>query len=278
MKRALCMTNPTSLPTIGALLLLLLAAPRAHAAPSDEAARLAEAERSCLEGGVQHGIELLTGLYLETRHPAYLHNQARCYEQNGQYRQAAGRYREFLLKARTLAPEERAANPTLTAARLAEIETHAKELEQLAPPDRRSSRAEPVVAAPVPAPAPLSVQTVAPAPNAGSRGLRVTGVTTMVVGALTLGAASAAGIWAKRTESEISGSGEGSTFDAGKYQNGDRAARLATIGFIAAPALIGLGVLLYWGGTPDAPAPRTALRLVPTLSPDGAGALLALRY
>src|SRR5687768_6777534 len=92
--------RPTLAAAVTAAVLVMASGPRPVVAEPelDEGALLAQAEKACLEGNHQQGIELLVRLYLGSRHPAYLYNQARCYEQNGQYRQAAGRYREYLRK------------------------------------------------------------------------------------------------------------------------------------------------------------------------------------
>lgn len=52
---------------------------------------------------------MLGDLYVETNDPTLLYNQARCYEQNSQNRQAIDRFREYLRKAAAqITPETRA--------------------------------------------------------------------------------------------------------------------------------------------------------------------------
>lgn len=82
-------------------------APPASPSGANRQARDAEARKECLAGRWQRGVEILADLYVETSDPVLLHNQARCFEQNGQYGQAASRFREYLRIARkTLSPSE----------------------------------------------------------------------------------------------------------------------------------------------------------------------------
>jgi hypothetical protein len=257
-----------------------LSARQLPAPPStDEAARLAEAERACLEGNFPRGIEILVALYLTSRHPAYLHNQARCYEQNGQYRQAAGRYREFLHKVGALPSSEDGGG--LTPDKVAAIEARAARLEQLAT-DAAPARPEPP---PAPDPAAGSDRALADGsmeqPAAAGAGWRGTGIALIAIGGLGLVGSGAAGLYAQRAERDISAASiqGGRAFDPDQYRAGERAARIATIGFIAAPAAALVGALLYWKGAPArAEGPQARVRVLPTLSVDGLGALVAVRY
>jgi hypothetical protein len=49
-----------------------------------------------LAGDSEQGISILTDLFIETRDAAWIFNQGRCYEQNGLYRKAGDRFREYL--------------------------------------------------------------------------------------------------------------------------------------------------------------------------------------
>lgn len=69
--------------------------------------REGEARTKCLAGDVARGVELLAQLYVETRQSAYIYNQARCYQQNGQATAAIQRFREYLRTERNVAPDER---------------------------------------------------------------------------------------------------------------------------------------------------------------------------
>jgi hypothetical protein len=262
-----------------AVLAGLLAPPPARAQPAqdDQPARLAEAERACLGGNYQKGVEILAALYVVSRHPTYLHNQARCYEQNGQYRLAAGRYREFLRKLRELPPEEVTAETKVTQEKAAALEAHATRLEQMSP-DRRPPAPE--ASAPKPAPeATVQRSPEPPPPSDRGGGWRTAGTALMVVGVMGLAGGVAAGLWVRRIEDGFStASARGETFDAAKYRDGERAAKLATIGFVAAPMAALAGVLSYWRGASLRDRPRASLRVAPVLAGGSFGAQLALSY
>jgi hypothetical protein len=258
------------------------------APPVDEASQVAAAERACLDGDTQRGIELLTALYLISRHPTYLHNQARCYEQNGQYRAAAGRYREFLRKVRELPPERLATETTLTEARLAEIEAHTRELERRSEEARAGSPAASAPGAEPPAtegarPAPTLVATP---PASGGNGLRLGGFVAAGAGALALAGGGVAAYVARRKSDDITqaASRRNQMYDPAQYQAGERATTLANIGLIAGPALLGAGVLLLWLGSPSSeatasePAAPPPVGVAPLLAPGAAGGLLSVSY
>jgi hypothetical protein len=65
------------------------------------------AREKCLAGDTQEGVALLANLYVETRDPTYVYNQARCFQQNGRNEQAAFRFREYLRLDQTVSVEER---------------------------------------------------------------------------------------------------------------------------------------------------------------------------
>jgi hypothetical protein len=56
------------------------------------------AKTACLSGDVAKGVALLAELYVSTRDVIYLFNQGRCFEQNGQYKEAIVRFREYQRK------------------------------------------------------------------------------------------------------------------------------------------------------------------------------------
>jgi hypothetical protein len=82
---------------------VLLAAPPAAAQSSDPRPR--QALTACAAGDVARGVAILADLYAESRDPAYVFNQGRCYQQNGQLEQAQQRFREYL-RVGTAEPRE----------------------------------------------------------------------------------------------------------------------------------------------------------------------------
>jgi hypothetical protein len=87
--------------------LMMAGAVTARAADSREA-REREARKACFTGNVERGVEILLDLYVETQHPNYIYNQARCFERNGKYDQAILSYEDYLRKATNLGDAERA--------------------------------------------------------------------------------------------------------------------------------------------------------------------------
>src|SRR6187431_1851310 len=95
-----------SVPVAVAALLMAVSA-TAGAAESHEA-REREARKACFMGNVERGVEILVDLYVETQHPNYIYNQARCFERNGKYDQALLSYEDYLRKAKDVGTAERA--------------------------------------------------------------------------------------------------------------------------------------------------------------------------
>ena len=94
-----------SVPVAVAALLMAVSA-TAGAAESHDA-REREARKACFMGNVERGVEILVDLYVETQHPNYIYNQARCFERNGKYDQALLSYEDYLRKAKDLGETER---------------------------------------------------------------------------------------------------------------------------------------------------------------------------
>jgi hypothetical protein len=65
-------------------------------AAAEEDPRPRQALTACAGGEATKGIAILADLYAETRNPAFVFNQGRCYQQNGQLERAADRFREYL--------------------------------------------------------------------------------------------------------------------------------------------------------------------------------------
>jgi len=86
---------------------LVMAASAAAGAAESHEAREREARKACFTGNVDRGVEILVDLYVETQHPNYIYNQARCFERNGKYDQALLSYEDYLRKAKDLGEAER---------------------------------------------------------------------------------------------------------------------------------------------------------------------------
>ncbi len=182
---------------------LLVFAQFAQAAERDSRKEGSEraARKACLSGDYAKGVEILSDLFLDTKNPTYIYNQARCYEQNNHCAEAVGRFREYLRKA-----------PNLKSADRTDVEKHIEECESLmgksqAPaPQVPVPVAAPVVSAPTPPPPapaavptpPVQVQVVAPiegpppapavAPPSQGYGLLIAGICSGLVGLGSVGA------------------------------------------------------------------------------------------
>jgi tetratricopeptide (TPR) repeat protein len=120
---------------------VMLAPGGAMAADGDET----KARTHFAAGEYKQALDIYARLYVETMHPTYLRNIARCHQNLGDADKAITSFREYLRKARDLTPDQRA-----------EIEGYIAEMEQM----QRAKVAAPPPAAPASAPAPAP----APAP------------------------------------------------------------------------------------------------------------------
>ena len=142
---------------------LLVWSAMAAAAPRDR--REMAAREAYAAGHYQDALDIYVKLYAEKLHPNYLRNIGRCYQNLGDPDKAISSFREYLRKARKLAPGERD-----------EIEGYIREMQQLqqtaaaaSPPLEPRPKGEPGPAdtAPrslAPAPPPVQLQAAAPPP------------------------------------------------------------------------------------------------------------------
>src|SRR5512138_3721506 len=65
------------------------------------------ARKACMSGDYQKGVDILSDLFINTRDPAHIYNQGRCYEQNGRCEEAVNRFREYLRTAKNPTAEEK---------------------------------------------------------------------------------------------------------------------------------------------------------------------------
>lgn len=79
--------------------------PRARAAGDEPKERIAH--KACLSGNYQKGVEILSDLFVSTKNPTYIYNQARCFEQNGRCEEAINRFREYLRKAKDASVDDK---------------------------------------------------------------------------------------------------------------------------------------------------------------------------
>jgi len=143
-----------------------------------------DARKACLKGDYAKGVDILVDLFVETKNLTYIFNQGRCYEQNQQFKDAIGRFEEYM----------RAAGTKLSAEDRASAEKHIADCKgSLAREKESAVQPPPVVALPVtPAPEPkpqpdqgsmtVAKSTVAPVPAERRWGLITAGIATGAVG------------------------------------------------------------------------------------------------
>lgn len=226
---------------LAAVLLTVIAARPARAQDRDQ--RELAAKKACLGGHADKGIELLADLYTDTNDPTYIYNQGRCFEQNGRASEAITRFREYLRKATSLAPDERA-----------QLQKHIDELEAEAKTGAAPAAVPTAAPAPsaVPPAQPAGVVSVSPSP-APERGrqLRLAAFITGGVGVLAIAGGAVMGLRARSLSNEVTDDANAGTFSQSKFDSGEHAQTLEYVGYgIAAAALITGGMLYYFSNHP----------------------------
>jgi hypothetical protein len=220
------------------------------------------AKRACLTGDADGGVAILTDLYIDTNDPTYLFNQGRCFEQNRRYEDAIGRFREYLIKAKRLGPDERAEAEEHIAACESYLRSRP---EPTAPPPPATPTVE---TPPTPQPTPpVGILAVPePRPAQAGAGLRTAGLVVGAVGAAGLVTGLVLNLKANSMSSDLEKEYDPSVDSTRKhYKTG------AWIGYGAGAACLAGGVVLYslglWRG-------KKAVALIPTVGPDMAGTAL----
>lgn len=254
------------------VLSIVLAAPPVHAAGKEAKERTAR--KACLSGNYAKGVEILSDLFIDTKDVNYIFNQARCFEQNSHCAEAVSRFREYMRKATSLSPEDKA-----------DVEKHISDCQALinekTEPARDSAVALPPApgapsAAPNPPPAavlpapPAEVAEASAAPPAANpgRGLRIAGIACGVVGLGSVGTAIYYYTQAKSYSDKVSGQTIPNPSDesAGKH-----AQTMQWVLYGAGGAAIATGAVLYVLGWQAGDAGRVLARIAPMLGSGIAG-------
>jgi len=256
--------------------LLLLTAPFTQAAGTEAKERAAR--KACLSGDYAKGVELLSDLFIDTKDPNYIFNQARCFEQNSRCEEAISRFREFLRKASAISPADKV-----------DTEKHIADCQALLgqkatpEPARESAVAvapQVAVAPAAPSPPPAAASPAPPAPeqvavasatqptaNPG-RGLRIAGIACGVVGVASVGTAIYFYTQAKSYSDKVSGQ---TTLNPSDDSAGKRAQTMQWVFYGAGAAAIATGTVLYVLGWQAADSGRTVTGIAPMLGPGLAG-------
>lgn len=233
--------------------------------PAEADNRARAAKKACLSGDYPTGVALLADLYVATNNLTYLFNQARCFEQNGRYAEAIVRFREYQRKIRAAgrAPDD-------------EADRHIAECEALI----KKERAPAVATLPTPSvadregSAPVTTEVEARPSDSGSAGsgLRIAGLSTVVVGVLGIGAGVLLNIEANQIDRELTSSP--TSFDRDKASTRSNYETWAWVGYGAGAACVLGGSILYLVGHSNGAASRRSLAMQPVIVRDGFGAAL----
>lgn len=238
------------------------------------------ARKACLSGDYEKGVGILSDLFVETKDPTHIFNQARCFEQNRRYEDAIGRFQEYLRAAPDLSPTDKAlANKHIAdcqdllvnpPGRAAALPAPAATREQLAPRQDQASHPPSSIANSEP-PALVTVpQSVPPSAAAGS-GLRTGGIATASVGAAAL----VGGLllnWKANSMADDLGTYGGYSDSKKSQRKSYETASWVGYG-VGTICVVAGGVLYYLGTLATSPAPA-GMALVPVLGPDVLGATL----
>ena len=260
------------------ILLTLLAAPSTHAAGIEAKERAAR--KACLSGDYAKGVAILSDLFIDTKDPNFIFNQARCFEQNNRCEEAVSRFREFLRKAGAISPEDKA-----------DTEKHIADcqalLGQKAVPEKTASEskteaAPAVTAATIPAPNPPAVAMLPPTPAPEQiavaaqpaataptgRGLRIAGITCGAVGVASVGTAIYFYTRARSFSDKVAHEVPRLSSDE---QAGKNAETMQWVFYGVGAAAIATGTVLYVLGWPSGEASHAAAGFAPMLGPGMAG-------
>jgi hypothetical protein len=280
--------TPWVVHTVLALPCVLLAFP-ALAATRQTPEKIAR--KACLSGDYEKGVAILSDLFVETKDPTWIFNQARCFEQNRRYEEALARFQEYLRAA----PDLSAADRQLTVKHIADCQ------ELLAKQSGRSPSSPLAVAEsapvpqpappPVPQPAPPAVVPAAPSPTpavtvvqpaepvhpgaAPGAGLRVAGVATASVGVAALVAGVVLNLKVNSMASDLEGLGQ---YSGGKESDRKTYETLGWIGYGAGAACIATGAILYYLGSRSGSHAASTIAFVPILAPHQAAAAIGGRF
>lgn len=226
-------------------------------------AREKSAMRACLTGDAAAGVAILTDLFIETKVTTYLFNQGRCFEQNRQYEEAVGRFREYLIKTKNLSPEHKADTDKHIAACESYLQDKTK-----APATTKPEQVEPIERRPVVPSRPPELVVASPTAGRAGSTLRTTGAILALAG----GAGLATGLVLNLKANSMSDDVE-KLYDDGVDSSRKRFETASWIAYGVGATCLATGAVLYYLGWRRGER-MDSLALIPTLGPETAGAVL----
>jgi hypothetical protein len=232
----------------------------------EDAARVA-----CSAGDVTKGIEILAELYAETRNSVFVHNQGRCYQENGLPDRAIPRFEEHLRKATDLTAEERTTVERYISECQAKIDNAAAPKAVIQPSIVQATPAADTVQTSPMVPPPPSSEIGNP-----GRGMRIGGIVTAVVGVVALGAGVGFNL-AERSlhnqmTSDVSKNTSSNENRRSTYQVG------SIVGYTVGAAAVVTGTVLYVLGARDDAAAENHVSLMVDFVPGTASLGLKGRF
>jgi hypothetical protein len=223
-----------------------------------------EARTACLAGDYSLGVRLLSELFVSSKDPGFIYNQARCFEQNSRYEEAIGRFREYLRAGKHLGDEERA-----------DAEKHIADCKGLLASEKPRAAEAPLAPASQPetenasAAEKPSTTVHQTNPAAGSSGLRTGGIATASAGGAVLVAGIVFNLQSNSLAQDLKKT-DGYTSD--KESNRKTYATLAWLGYGVGAACVATGAILYLLGPRSDGEGNVAL--LPSFAPGQAGAVV----
>lgn len=241
-------------------------------APSGDDQRSTVALAACASGDFAKGISILGELYAETRNPAYVFNQGRCYQKSDQLEKARSSFTEYLRLSTNEPPED-----------VNRARAFVKEIDDALARERANE------------PAPVII---APAPSGAdrSRSLRIASIVLAGVGVAAVATGAYLSLKVKQTNDAINNEFAGMDYvtDPARLErqlaDGQRYETWQWVGYglgIAAMAGAVTTFVISGGGaaTPSAappgaaaPAEHALVDVAPVLSPGGVGGFARIRF
>jgi hypothetical protein len=239
------------------------------------------ARKACLSGDYTKGVSILSDLFVDTKDPNYIFNQARCFEQNRRYEDAVARFQEYLRAAPDLDASDKAAaerhiagcqdllakqlgfSRVVAAPAGPTEQSVAKQAEPLPPPTSPPANTAPppiVHAKPLP---PSSVGTGA--------GLRVGGIVMASLGCAALLGGIIFNLKANAVAHDLGTYGGYSDSKASQRKDYETA---GWVGYGLGAAGVAVGSVLYYLGLQAERHSSSVVAIVPLLKPDILGATL----
>jgi hypothetical protein len=249
-----------------ALVLAIGALCKTARADESEDKRPNAALAACASGDVAKGISILGELYAETRNPAFVFNQGRCYQKNNQLEPARSSFTEYIRIGTSEPPED-----------IKRAEGFIKEIDEALAARRKNE------------PAPVLVTTTQQSGEGHAHMLRVTSIALAAVGVAAVGAGVFFSLKVKSMNDAINQEFAGQDYVTDpvhlqqQIADGKSYETWQWVGYgVGIAALAGAATTFLLGGgfagSGSAAAEHAAVTVTPALSPDGAGGLVRIRF